>query len=366
MNILILSNIEAGGEWIATQTLIQKLKKKDSSIKFHLISTSKNKYLLKEELFEQIIFIKNRRSKKPFKNYRELFYQISSGKKEISDLYKQHYFNRVVTTNYILALSYIMSQKDLNYIYLFHGIINNYRIFFDTFRRYLIFRKILEIFTWGLSNKLIIPSSHTKNTLIEHSLSLLKYKKMTIIPNLIRDEFKKDQKRQDKNIILYSGRLAYDKGIENLISAFLFYIKKRSKTVLKIVYPGKPDFSLIKNHRNIIYIKDPTVKELSYLYQTSTLAVLPSPFEISSLFIREALMCNLPIISTQTGDADDILPEQFILKDHKVGTIQNKIDDFFENIRRYQNIFKTTINKFKSRYNEKTIIDDWLNIFQEI
>ena len=51
MRILILSDIEAGGEWIATQTLIKKLRKKDKNIKFYLVALQKNKYLLKESLF---------------------------------------------------------------------------------------------------------------------------------------------------------------------------------------------------------------------------------------------------------------------------------------------------------------------------
>lgn len=372
MNILVLSDIEAGGEWIATQTLIEKLIKKDESIKFYLIASSKNKYLLKESLFEKIIYIRHKYYRKPFKYYRELFYQLSSGKKAISHIYKQYKFDYVIATNYILAISYLISQKKLNYIYYFHGIRNNYKIFSDTFNHFMIFQKLLEILGWIMSKELIIPSINARNVLIEHSFSLLKKRVFIVLPNLIRDEFKKSLKKtKDKKIILYSGRLALNKGVESLINAFLLITKGYPEVVLVIVYPGKPEIELLKKIKNligkrpkIIFINNLSTQKLSILYQTSTLAILPSPFEISSLFLREALMCDLPIITTNTGDSSQILSDVFILKNGNPDTIYAKIVDYFKNKNKYDQSVKIVSENWKKQYNEEKIINSWISVLK--
>ena len=366
-----MSDVEAGGEWIATQTLIEKLKKKDERLKFYLITPSKNKYLLKESLFKKTIYIRHKYYKKPFKYYRELFYQLSSGKKAISHIYKQYKFDCIISTDYILTISYLISQKKLNYIYYFHGIRNNYKIFSDTFNHFMIFQKLLEILAWTMSKKLIIPSINARNVLIEHSFSLFKKKAPIVLPNLIRDEFKKNLKTHDKQIVLYSGRLAPNKGVENLINAFLLIIKKYPKVVLVIVYPGKPEIEFLKKIKKIIekkpkiiFINNPPVKELSILYQTSTLAILPSPFEISSLFLREALMCGLPIITTNTGDSSQILSDVFILKNGDTDTIYAKIVDYLENKNKYEQSAKIVSGNWKKQYNEEKIINSWISILK--
>lgn len=371
MKILILSDIEAGGEWIATQTLIEKLRKNNKRLEFYIITSSKNKYLLKESLFEKIFFSESKHFNKPFKYYRQLFYRISFGKKIVSYIFKRYEFDHVIATNYILAISYLISQKNSNYIYFFHGIRNNYKIFSDTFNHFMIFQKLLEILTWAVSKKFIIPSINARNILIEHSFSVLKNKTFVVFPNLIRDEFKSDLKIRNKKTILYSGRLAPNKGIENLINAFLLMEKKDPKVVLVIAYPGKPEIQFLKKIKtiigkglNIVLINNLSTQGLSILYQTSTLAVLPSPFEISSLFLREALMCNLPIISTDIGDANKVLSRPFILKDNKISTIYCKIYNFFSNEGQYNNIFQKIVKKFKSQYCEEKIINEWIKVLK--
>lgn len=374
MNILVLSDITAGGEWIASQTLIEKLKKKDNSLKFFLISATKSPHLLKKSLFEEVICLQSKSYKTPFKRYRKFLNMVASGVGAINQIYKRYQIDRVVATNYVLALSFLVSQKKNSFTFFFHGIRNNYKIFSETLDHYLIFQKLLEIFIWQISKEFILPSIYAKDVLIEHSLSILKNKGFIVFPNLIRDEFKKNLKNiEDKKIILYSGRLAYDKGVGNLIEAFLPISIKNPKLVIMIVYPGEPEIKFAKKiktivgeSQNIIFINNPTTEKLSFLYKKAALAILPSPFEISSLFLREALISNLPIISTKTGDAEKILTEPFLLKDNKINTIQNKINDFFGNITKYQKTFSTIAGRFQFQYEEEKIIDDWLNFLRNI
>ncbi len=366
MKILILSNVEAGGEWIAMQTLLEKIKRKNSQIRLYMITYTSEKQLIKESLFDKIIYIKHVHRDKPLKYYRELICRLIEGVKIINKLFEKHKFNSVIAIDYVLALSYAISQKRLDYIYYFHGIKNDYRIFNDTFNHYMIFKKLLEIFSWILSKKIIVPSIKAKNYLIDNYYFFLK-KMILIVPNLIRDEFKvryltKTNTKKAKNI-LYSGRLDQNKGIKNLIYAFLKLESKFSKFTLTLAYFGKPNVgllnminNLINKGKNIKLLYDLKVIELARLYQTSYFGILPSVFETSSLFFKESLESKLPIFITNVGDVVEISPNMFILKNNDINTINNKMVDFCQNTNKYSQSAKIMFKKWKKEYDEDKII----------
>lgn len=379
MKILVLANTEVGGEWIATQRLIEILKKKYRRLKICLVSLSKSSPSIKRSLFEAVVFVKTKSHHRPFKYYREFFDQLISGKKSIFYISKRHKFDYIIASDYSLAVSYLLSQKKIDYLYFFHGIRNNYKIFSDTFNHYLVLKKLLEMFAWTMSKKIIVPSKKTKDFLINNYGFLLKNKPFLIVPNLIQNEFAKKYSPTEINqlrkslgikknkIILYSGRLVFNKGIENLVAAFLRIEAKYPKITLIIAYPDGFDRRLINQiktligrGKKIILMNNLTTINLARIYQTSALAVLPSPFEISSLFIREALISNLPIISTDTGDAKNILSRQFIIKNNKIDTLYNKIDNFLNNERKYKRDFLKMTTLFKFQYNEEKIINNFI------
>ncbi len=390
MNILILSDIEVGGEWIATQTLIEKLRKKDERLKFYLITLSKNIYLLKESSFEKIIFVKKKSYKKPLKYYREFFYQLISGTKTISKICDKYNFNKIIVTNHILGASYLLSQKKGNYLYFFHNVKNNFRIFFDTFNHYLILQKLIEILVWAMAEKIIIPTVMAKQVIIDHTNFLFKKKGFIVLPNLVRDEFKskfpitrlqKFKKRlniQGEKIIFYSGRLISEKGVKNLVDVFLQLLKKYADVTLVIAYPKSTETKFIKKivflskqEKRIILLKNLPTTELAKYYQVVSLAVLPSPFDISPLFFKEALFSNLPIFATNTGDIGETLnkldskkAQLFILNNNQVKTLYKKIDSFFKKKIFYEKEFSRLSEKFKSLYNEEKIINNWIKVLK--
>jgi len=376
MNVLILSDTQPGGEWIATQTVIKNLKMKDKKFKFYLISSNKSNKSLNRSLFEEVFFIKKKTFKKPLKHYRELLFQIINGAKIIHFLIKKKKINLVIITDYLLAISYLIVARKKDYIFFFHGIKNRYRIFFDTFNHYLIFKKILEIISWTLAKKIITPSIFAKNFLT-NSYQFLNKKNFVIIPNLIRKNFKiiisrsiikkfKEKFRlKNRKILLYSGRLVEGKGVENLIKSFLRIKNQYSNLILVVAYCGEEKKSLIVNDEKIKYFKNLNINDLVKLYQLSNLAILPSYFEISPLFVREAIFCNLPIISTNCGDVKNILSNLFIIKDNKINTITEKIKDFLSKESFYKKEFLKIRNNFiKFSYCEDKIIKSWQKLFK--
>jgi len=376
MNVLVLANIQPGGEWIATQTLIENLKMKDKKFKFYLISSNKSNKSLNRSLFEEVFFIKKKIFKKPLKHYRELLFQIINGAKIIHFLIKRKKINLVIITDYLLAISYLIVARKKDYIFFFHGIKNRYRIFFDTFNHYLIFKKILEITAWAFAKKIVVPSIFAKNFLT-NSYQFLNKKNFVIIPNLIRknfniiipnhiiERFKEKFNLKNKKILLYSGRLVEGKGIENLIQSFLKIKNLFPTLILAIAYFGEEKTSLIVNKEKIKYFKNLKINDLVKLYQSSQLAILPSYFEISPLFVREAVFFNLPIISTNCGDVRSILSDLFIIENNRIETITEKIKDFLSKESFYKKEFLKIRNNFiKFNYNEEKIIKSWLNLFK--
>jgi glycosyltransferase involved in cell wall biosynthesis len=265
-----------------------------------------------------------------------------------------------------------MSQKKSDYMYFFHGIRNNYKIFSDTFNHYMILKKLLEILAWTMGKKIIVPSIKAEALLINNYRLLLRKKSFVILPNLVRKEFAIKYSSSDinqfqakfgiqnKKIILYSGRLVSGKGIENLVAAFLQITDKYPEMILVIAYSGNPNIKLRNKERKIKYLSDLKITDLVKLNQSSYLAVLPSPFEISSLFLREALTCNLPIITTDAGDSYKVLSDLFILKDNKINTIYSKIIDYIKNNQRYDQGAKTMFRSWKKQYNKDKIINTFL------
>lgn len=149
-----------------------------------------------------------------------------------------------------------------------------------------------------------------------------------IIPNplpyvnavpLLKNDFFLEKYIKDKNILLYIGRLARQKGIINLISTWNSLMSKNSNWCLLIV--GNDDNKgflndIVKqiencdninciNHNNIKNLKsNPNIiitgslygNDKAQVYKKSDLFINPSSFESFGMTIAEALNYDLPVI----------------------------------------------------------------------
>lgn len=380
MKILILTSVEPGGEWIATQTLVEELKKLDRSIKFYLVAPVFNKNLIKKSLFTDIGIVRKNTFDKPFKYYRQFLSELLSGAKVIDEVYRNNQIDKVIVTNHALGLSYILSQKNVSYLYSFHNVKNNFKIFSETFNHFLILQKIVEVIVWTMAKKIIIPAQMARRVIVDHSGFLTKNKEFVFVPNLIRHEFQvaysEDQLEKfrlkyglvNKNIILYSGRLVRQKGVENLINAFN-EIRRRYKNIVLLIASNDLESELAARsipNDGILLLRKPTARELAICYKAASMAVLPSRFDISPLFFKEAIFSNLPFFSADIGDIgttlnklDKKIAKSFILEDESSDILIKKINSFLNKKSFYQKRFFDLSEKFKSMYNEEKILDKW-------
>jgi glycosyltransferase involved in cell wall biosynthesis len=206
--------------------------------------------------------------------------------------------------------------------------------------------------------------------------------KLIHIPNGVdTDKFspgKSNIKNSFKNhkIILYFGRLHYQKNVDLLIRSFEL-IKKSVSDIKLIIIGTGTDFDKLKKmsskDEDIIMTGFVPDYELIDYMRAADLVVFPSRGENASFTIMEAMACKLPVISSDTGNARSILAdgrglvfESYtesdladkcfqVLKDEKIAK------DMGEKARKYvlenhswHNISKQTENLYRSIIQKQT------------
>lgn len=164
--------------------------------------------------------------------------------------------------------------------------------------------------------------------------------KLIYIPNGIDTEKfspgKSDIKNKLKctNLLVFWGRLGYQKNIQILIKAF----KNINTSDAKLVIIGKgPDNKKLKaltnGNKDIIFTGYLPEEELLKYARGADIAVLPSRAESWGLVIGEAMACELPVISSNVGKAEELLGDGrgIILEKESDMEIAEKIDFLFNN-----------------------------------
>lgn len=374
-NILFLSDVDAGGEWIATQTLIEEIRKTTTSVKIFLIGRSikKRPPLVKTELFDHIEIIHPKTFPKPFKYYRQWLAEIRQISQAVNRLYRLKQIDRVVISYYLSGLGYLVGRKRLDYFFYFHGIRNRFKVTPQNFNHFMFLNKLGEKLVWRMAKVVISPSNS--------ALGYFPKGKLLVLPNLARKEFfesKKDGRIDgwiknnhlgNKKIIIYSGRIAEKKGVYKLVQAFNKLDNRDGKLVLVFCYvesgsKEEKDFvNEYKNNERILFIKDLGASQLSRLYHHSSLGVLPSEFEIDPLFYLESLAAGLPIIATKTGTVKKI-NSSLLIKNNSESEIYKKIKTYFKKELLYRRIFKQEAIKLKQNYHPQTAVKRFLWILK--
>jgi glycosyltransferase involved in cell wall biosynthesis len=145
-------------------------------------------------------------------------------------------------------------------------------------------------------------------------------KKLVFIPNGVDTErfspgrSKIKENFKGKKVIVYFGRLHFQKNVHLLIKS-MEYIKKEIDNVKLIIIGDGPDYNNLKKMSakygdDIImtgYLRKD--EELVDYLRGADIAVFPSRGENASFTIMEAMACELPVISSDVGNAGEILGE---------------------------------------------------------
>ncbi|HUV84012.1 MAG TPA: glycosyltransferase family 4 protein [archaeon] len=137
-----------------------------------------------------------------------------------------------------------------------------------------------------------------------------------------------------EHLLIFWGRLSYQKNIKVLIEAFKQIETPHTK--LAIVGEG-PDIRKLKHlvgtNENVIFTGYLSDDELLEYARGSDIAVLPSRAESWGLVVGEAMACELPVITSDVGKARELLGDGrgIILEAETSAEIARHIDHLLNN-----------------------------------
>jgi len=121
---------------------------------------------------------------------------------------------------------------------------------------------------------------------------------------------------REKKIILFLGRIAYQKGVDILVKAYAYLVDnlKVSNSLLVLVGPDNGYLNEIRTLINILNLKDKVLitgrvsvqEKLSALNDADVL-VLPSRYEAFPMTILEAFACGKPVVASRIGGLEEII-----------------------------------------------------------
>jgi len=139
----------------------------------------------------------------------------------------------------------------------------------------------------------------------------------------------------EKKILLFIGRLEYEKNIEFIIESF----KEMDNSKHKLLIVGAGSLSLklkemaASENYDIEFLGEVDNSYIPELINSSDLLVLTSFFEGSPTVVKEALCCNVPVLSTNVGDVKEVL--QLVsggkIIDYTTKSFISAVDEIFTN-----------------------------------
>lgn len=179
---------------------------------------------------------------------------------------------------------------------------------------YSLVKKDIELIS--LCDKVIFVAYHT--FILYNRIFKLPKEKCEIIYNGLPDDFinscaninatrNKYGLGENEIIIIYSGRLDYNKGITFLIDSYLKIINSIPNSKLLIIGEGKYYGAIKSNH--IIYTGFLEQEELYRLYKVADIGIFLSLYEEFGYVAIEMMMMGLPIIATKTTGLAEIIED---------------------------------------------------------
>lgn len=176
----------------------------------------------------------------------------------------------------------------------------------------------------------------------------------------------------DEKIILYTGRLSPEKGVDFLLLA---YTKLRLTIPTKLYILGEgPQLGrlqkLVKEHALDNRVKLlPAVKEVEKFLQIADVFVMPSRFEGLSNSLLEAMACGLPVIATRVeGNVD-------LIEDGVDGVLiaQNDIENLVQALRwlllnpkEAHELGLKAFEKIRLNYDLKKVADQYIQLYESL
>ena len=225
------------------------------------------------------------------------------------------------------------------------------------------------------ATEVIVNSNFMKNDL--QRLFGLPYDKINVIPNGInlnnftgieRDyEFRRQYAMDNEKIILYVGRLVYEKGIQHLIAAMPKILSNYHDAKLVIAGKGgmidelKAETSSLGLDNKVYFTGYMDSKKVQKMYKCADVAVFPSTYEPFGIVALEAMLAGVPTVVSDVGGLDEIVTHGVDGMKSYAGNSNSIADSVTALLYDHQlatNISKKARQKVKEQFNWEKIAQD--------
>ena len=225
------------------------------------------------------------------------------------------------------------------------------------------------------ATEVIVNSNYMKNEL--QRLFGLPYDKINVIPNGInlnnfvgieRDyDFRRQYAMDNEKIILYVGRLVYEKGIQHLIAAMPKILSNYNDAKLIIVGKGgmldelKAETSNLGLDSKVYFTGYMDSKKIQKMYKCADVAVFPSTYEPFGIVALEAMLAGVPTVVSDIGGLDEIVLHGVDGMKSYAGNANSIADSVTTLLYDHQlatNVSKKAKQKVKEQFNWEKIAQD--------
>ncbi len=225
------------------------------------------------------------------------------------------------------------------------------------------------------SSEVIVNSNYMKNEL--QRLFGLPYEKINVIPNGINTtaytgvekdyEFRRQYAMDNEKIILFMGRLVYEKGVQHLISAMPKILDRYHDAKLVIAGKGgmeselKAQVERMGLSEKVYFTGYLNARQVSKMYRCADVSVFPSTYEPFGIVALEAMLAGVPTVVSDVGGLNEIVNHGVDGMKSYAGNANSLADSILELLFKPElcdNIVKKARIKVKNEYNWAKIAQD--------
>ena len=225
------------------------------------------------------------------------------------------------------------------------------------------------------STEVIVNSNYMKNEL--QRLFGLPFEKINVVPNGVNNtnysgierdyDFRRRFAMDNEKIILFMGRLVYEKGVQHLIAAMPKILEHYHDAKLVIAGTGGMLEELKREAENLGisnkvyfagYLKG---KDVAKMYKAADISVFPSTYEPFGIVALEAMLAEVPVVVSDIGGLNEIVEHRQTGMKSYCGNSNSIADSILELLFDHQlcnNIVKKAKAKVRNEYNWNKIAQD--------
>ena len=225
------------------------------------------------------------------------------------------------------------------------------------------------------ASEVIVNSNYMKNEL--QRLFGLPYEKINVVPNGVnlnlfngveRDyNFRRRFAMDNEKIILFMGRLVYEKGIQHLIAAMPKILNGYHAS--KLIIRGKgglldalnAEANALGLGQKVYFAGYMNGKDVQRMYKAADIAVFPSTYEPFGIVALEAMLSENPVVVSDVGGLNEIVQHRENGMKSYAGNPNSIADSILELLYDHKlcaDITKKAKNKVRNEYNWSKIAQD--------